>query len=351
MGRAARRKGADVAAWFNGRARKVTPARIEAFRRVLPNATVYAATSLEEARADAKALLEARPRLVFCGGGDGTVVVLLNLLRDAGCTSFPTIALFKLGTGNGWPSAVGAFGYSQTLEVLEGLPRTLPTQRFDLIETEGKLSVFAGIGWDATLVHDYHSNLARARETPLAGPIAGKLNEGLGGYLFSLFTRTVPGEIEQLVFKGRTRMKVEDLGGDALTLVKNQVVRVGTGKVLYEGAVSVGAAATEPYWGAKFKAFPHARRVPGCMNFRVYDRPVFEGVANMVNLWRGNRVAGMHDFFVTSIRVTLSRPMPFQIGGDVIGLREQMDFKVAAEKVDVLDWAAVRRRSHQSSSS
>ncbi len=115
--------------------------------------------------------------------------------------------------------------------------------------------MFAGIGWDATLVHDYHSNLARARKTPLAGPIAGKLNEGLGGYLFSLFTRTVPGEIEQLVFKGRT------------------------------------------------------------------------------------------------IRVTLSRPMPFQIGGDVIGLREQMDFKVAAEKVDVLDWTAVRRRSRQSSSS
>ena len=351
MGRASRRKGADVAAWFNGRARKVTPARIEAFRQAMPNATVYAATSLEEARADAAALLETKPRLVFCGGGDGTVVVLLNLLRDAGCTTFPTIALFKLGTGNGWPSAVGAIGYPQTIEILDALPKILPTQRFDLIETEGRLSVFAGVGWDATLVHDYHSNLAQARQTPLAGPLAGKINEGLGGYLFSLFTRTVPGEIGQLVFKGRTSMKVEDLGSDALTLVKNQVVRVDSGTVLYEGPVSVGAAATEPYWGAKFKAFPHARRVPGRINFRVYDRPVFEGVANMLNLWRGSRVAGMHDFFVSSIRVTLSRPMPFQIGGDVIGLRELMDFKVAAEKVDIVDWAAVRQRVRQSRSS
>lgn len=349
MGRAARRKGADVAAWFNAKARKVTPARIDAFRQVMPNATIYAATSLEQARADAKALVESRPRLVFCGGGDGTVVVLLNLLRDAGCTSFPTIALFKLGTGNGWPNAVGAFAYAQTLEVLDGLPKKLPTQRFDLIETENQLSVFAGVGWDATLVHDYHSNLAQARKTPLAGPIAGKLNEGVGGYLFSLFTRTVPAEISKLVFKGRTTMKVEDRGGDALTLKKNQVVRVDSGTVLFDGPVSVGAAATEPYWGAKFKAFPHARRVPGRLNFRVYDRPVFEGVANMVNLWRGRRVAGMHDFFVSSIRVTLSRPMPFQIGGDVIGLREQMDFKVANEKVDVLDWAAVRARYSKSS--
>ena len=37
--------------------------------------------------------------------------------------------------------------------------------------------------------------------------------------------------------------------------------------------------------------------------------------------------------------------MPFQIGGDVIGLREQMDFKVADETVDVLDWAAIAKRS------
>jgi len=343
MGRASRRKGAVVAAWFNGRARRVTPKRIEAFRRAMPNATIYAATSLEEARADARALVEARPTLVLCGGGDGTAVVLLNLLREAGCTRFPTLALLKLGTGNGWPNAVGAFGYTRTLEALARLPKTLPTQRFDLIETEGRLSVFAGVGWDATLVHHYHSNLAQARQTPIAGPLAGKLNEGVGGYLFSLFTRTVPSEIGQLVFKGRTTMRVEDLGGDALELVKNEVVRARGGKVLYDGPVSVGAAATEPYWGAKFKAFPHARRVPGRINFRVYDRPVFEGVANMLNLWRGSRVAGMHDWFVRAIRISLSRPMPFQIGGDVIGLREQMEFKVAAETVEVLDWAALRR--------
>lgn len=345
MGRASRRKGADVAAWFNGRARRVTPARIEAFRRAMPNATVYAATSLEEARADVKRLVKDKPRLVFCGGGDGTGVVLMNLLRDEGVSQFPTLGLFKLGTGNGWPSAVGAFGYTRTLSVIGSLPKELPTQRFNLVETEEKLSLFAGVGWDATLVHHYHSNLAEARQTPIAGPIAGKLNEGVGGYLFSLFTRTVPSEISQLVFKGRTKVTVEDLGGDALTMRDGEVVRAQSGKVLYRGPVSVGAAATEPYWGAKFKAFPYARRVPGRINFRVYDRPVFEGVANMVNLWRGSKVAGMHDFFVTALRLTLSRPMPFQIGGDVIGLREQMDFKVADETVDVLDWAAIAKRS------
>lgn len=345
MGRASRRKGAELAGWFNGRARKVTPARIEAFRRALPNATVYAPTSFEEARADAARLVKSRPRLVFCGGGDGTAVVVLNLLRDAGATDFPTLGLFKLGTGNGWPSAVGAVSYERTLPLLERLPKAPPTQRFDLIETEGRLSMFAGVGWDATLVRDYHSNLADARRTPIAGPLAGKLNEGVGGYLISLFTRTVPNELSQLVFTGRTRIRVEDRGGDALALVKGELVRAPSGKLLYEGPVSVGAAATEPYWGAKFKAFPHARRVPGRLNFRVYDRPVYEGVANMVNLWRGTKVPGMHDWFVSAVRITLSRPMPFQIGGDVIGLREEMDFRVADETVELVDWAALRRRA------
>jgi diacylglycerol kinase family enzyme len=348
MGRASRRKGADVAAWFNGRARRVTPARIEAFRRALPNATVYAATSLDEAREDARRLMRDRPRLVFCGGGDGTGVVLLNLLRDEGARDFPTLALLKLGTGNGWPSAVGAPGYERSLALGAALPKELPVQRFHLIETEGRLSLFAGVGWDATIVHNYHANLAQARATPLAGSLAGKLNEGVGGYLFSLFTRTVPAELSQLVFEGRTTVRVEDLGGNALALVKDEVVRARTGKVLYEGPVSVAAGATEPYWGAKFKAFPHARRVPGCFNFRVYDRPVYEGVARMIDLWRGTRVPGMHDFFVTALRITLSRPMPFQIGGDVVGAREQMDFTLARETVDVLDWAALRRQSRSS---
>lgn len=344
MGRASRRKRADVAAWFNVRARKVTNARVEAFRRAMPNVTVYAATSLEEAREDARRLVDDAPRLVFCGGGDGTGVVLLNLLRDEGLETFPTLALLKLGTGNGWPSAVGAPGFAHTLELCRALPRELPVQRFNLIETEGRLNLFAGVGWDATIVHNYHANLAQARRTPLAGPIAGKLNEGVGGYLFSLFTRTVPAEFSQLLFKGRTRVKVEDLGGDALTLVKDEVVRARTGKLLYEGPVSVAAAATEPYWGAKFKAFPHARRVPGCFNLRVYDRPVYEGVARMVDLWRGSRVPGMHDFFATSVRISLSRPMPFQIGGDVVGARDRMDFTIARETVDVLDWAALKAR-------
>ena len=68
----------------------------------------------------------------------------------------------------------------------------------------------------------------------------------------------------------------------------------------------------------------------------------------MVDLWRGTRVPGMHDFFVTALRISLSRPMPFQIGGDAVGAREQMDFTLAHETVDVLDWAALRRHSRSS---
>jgi hypothetical protein len=38
--------------------------------------------------------------------------------------------------------------------------------------------------------------------------------------------------------------------------------------------------------------------------------------------------------------MTFSRPMPFQIGGDGVGLREQIEYRVAKETVPLVDWRA-----------
>ena len=117
-----------------------------------------------------------------------------------------------------------------------------------------------------------------------------------------------------------------------------------TQTTLYEGPMSIGATGIEPYWGSKFMAFPHATAVPGRMNFRVYDRHVLTGVNNMFNLWRGKELPGMHDWWVTFVRLHLSRPMAFQVGGDVMGTREVIDFKMAAETVELIDWSVVAQQ-------
>lgn len=336
-------RGAHVAAWFNGRAKRVTPARVQRLQRELPEARVYASSSLDEARAFAAELVRDPPRLLLCGGGDGTIVTLLNLLREAGATEFPTIALLPLGTGNGWPIAVGARRYEKTLPHLPRLAEAPPTRRFHLIEVEGRLCHFTGMGWDATLLHDYKRNLEKRENQLVGGRAAAHASKGVWGYLYSLFRLTVPGELQRHR-EGRTQLRLENLGEPARVWSHGHAVPFA-GDTLYEGPMSVAACGTEPYWGAAFKAFPRAYAVPGRLNFRVYDQHVLIGVNNMFKLWRGDDLPGMHDFFVTKVRLHVSRPMPFQVGGDVVEPREVLDIALAKETVDLVDWTALSSAS------
>jgi hypothetical protein len=77
---------------------------------------------------------------------------------------------------------------------------------------------------------------------------------------------------------------------------------------------------------------------------------VLVGVNNMFKLWRGDELPGMHDWFVTKVRLHVSRPMPFQVGGDVVAPREVLDVALARETVDLVDWAAVSGRATGSAS-
>ena len=46
----------------------------------------------------------------------------------------------------------------------------------------------------------------------------------------------------------------------------------------------------------------------------------------------------MHDWFTTGVRMTFSRPVPLQIGGDAVGMRQSVDFRYAGRDVAMLDW-------------
>jgi len=102
--------------------------------------------------------------------------------------------------------------------------------------------------------------------------------------------------------------------------------------------VSVGAATTVPKWGYGFRAFPFAGKKPGFINVRIYGGGVLETARSAVSLWRGTHTKGMHDWFATAVRMRFSRPMPFQIGGDAIGEREEIVLRAARERVRAVDW-------------
>jgi hypothetical protein len=44
---------------------------------------------------------------------------------------------------------------------------------------------------------------------------------------------------------------------------------------------------------------------------------------------------------LTRCRAVFSREVPFQIGGDRLGMRADVEYRLAEESIDLLDWRAL----------
>ncbi|MGZ6142524.1 MAG: diacylglycerol/lipid kinase family protein [Myxococcales bacterium] len=334
-----------IAALLNGRARKVTPAVVRAMERALPGCTVLVSGDLEQARRHVRTLIAEKPEVVLSGGGDGAVIHLLNLWREEGGGPFPEVGILRLGTGNGWARALGAPEFFKHVKRLRGLKGPLPSQQFDLVETEGHLCHFAGVGWDARIINDYQRNLDKRSAQLIGSRFASWLHKGVRGYLYSVARLTIPEEAMLLYRQGQPEVVLEvEKGSDAYTLDETgQPTKLPGAHRLYEGPVSIGAASTTPEFGYGVRAFPFCQAVPGHINVRIYAQSVLQAVRNAPRLWRGAwPQKGMYDWFAKSVRMRFSRPMPFQIGGDPMGEREEIALAVARETVRVVDWHALQ---------
>lgn len=341
-------QGEGVAVLFNARAKQVTAEAVRAMRRALPKALVLVSEDFAQARRHAKAITDAKPWLFVPAGGDGSVVRGLNLLREAAPHKpFPALGILKMGTGNAWANIAGASDYYTAVKRLPTLRKPLPTTRFELVEVENTLCPFAGVGWDAQLVNAYYRNLDARSSQLLGSALASKLHKGMYGYLHSLFTIMIPEEIVAQQRYGAAQVLVENLGDEAYTIdARGELERWlprgdASPQKLYEGPVRVAGASTSPELGFHFKAFPFARKKPGWLNVRVYEAATLEATRRMLDLWTGKHpLPGMHDWFVQGVRMRFSRPMPFQIGGDGLGERDELVLRLAPESVDLVDWGA-----------
>jgi diacylglycerol kinase family enzyme len=75
------------------------------------------------------------------------------------------------------------------------------------------------------------------------------------------------------------------------------------------------------------------------MNVRVYDQKALRAMRDIPKLWRGHHpLRGMHDWFAKEVRMTFSRPMPLQIGGEAIGSRLTVEYRASPRQVAAVDW-------------
>jgi diacylglycerol kinase family enzyme len=301
--------------------------------RQLPGASVRLTKSTREIDAWLKAL--PRPRAVLAAGGDGTAVALINALArvTAPDEAFPVVGILPLGTGNGWAHALGAPKLHHCLDVLARTPGVLPSRRYGLLEVEGTLAHFAGSGWDAMILDDYRKQLEITK-----GP-GRRLSRSLYGYLTATLLRTAP----KALFSGNPRVLIENLGDEVFVLDRDgkprRLVGAGLGAVLYDAPAGAAAAATCPEFGYRLRAFPFADRMPGFVHVRVFDRGPVGALASIPGLWKGTHpLRGMHDWLVKHVRMTFSRPVSLQIGGDAYGMRRTIEFRAADREVRMVDW-------------
>ena len=244
----------------------------------------------------------------------------------------PTVGLLPLGTGNGWAHALGAPKLHRCLDILARSPAALPTHRSGLIDVEGTLAHFAGSGWDAMILEDYKLQLQRVR-----GP-GRRLSKSVYGYMSAALLRTIP----KVLIHGNPRLTIENLGEVVYAFAPDgrpHKLAVDRGAILYEGPVGVSSVGTCPEFGYRFKAFPFAERIPGFMNVRVFARGVVGAIASIGSLWRGAYpLSGMYDWLATHVRMTFSRPMPLQVGGDAWGTRREVEYRAASRIIRMVDW-------------
>jgi diacylglycerol kinase family enzyme len=278
------------------------------------------------------------PRAILAAGGDGTAVALLNAMHHVFGDNFPTVGALPLGTGNAWAHALGARKLATCVAALARTPGPLPSRKYTLLSCDGTVTFFAGMGWDAEVLNDYRAQLAGT-----VGPLH-RLNKSVYGYLSAMVTRTAP----KALLLGAPTVRLENLGSHAYRLMASgaleRVPNLERGTLLYEGPASVAGCATCPEYGFRFRAYPHAERFPGLMNIRICDQKPLVAMRGLHHIWAGaHPLPGMYDWFADHVRMTFSRPSPLQIGGEAMGLRQTVEYKVLPNTINAVDWRGLNR--------
>jgi len=320
---------------LNRNARAVSDRLVEKLASVVPAGDLFLSRTIEDASVFARTIARRGYGQVFLGGGDGTLVMTMNLLRQHARSeglTMPTIGVLKLGTGNAMATALGAMDpMVDVSHVLQHGPST--TRQVDFVETDdGVLTPFAGMGYDGAVLNDYVWLKERAKHHPVSRALA----ETVGGYLGAMLLKSVPNELSA----PKTTLRIRS-NHDAFfmrpTPRGDVEERIPAGTVLFEGRAATACVGSGPVLGYGFAKFPFAMQKTGHVQLRVVGAPIPSILANLYpSVWKGTwRHQRLLDFMVQDVEVESDRPLPYEIGGDAAGEKTHLKFKVSSEPVSM----------------
>ncbi|MCS6797775.1 MAG: hypothetical protein NZ898_04470 [Myxococcota bacterium] len=320
----------------NGNARRADADLVAVLDEIVASGDLFVSRSLDEGREIARLVVERGYPTVLTGGGDGTFTQTVTwIVREAERRGVPPprFGLLRLGTGNALAWVVGA-GRDRRRGVLQDLLRLRDagSRSLRLLDVEGTLTMFAGVGVDAVaLLHFAQVKRAFARV-----PLLRRVATGGIAYTVSIVGRTLP---EYLV-RPRHRVRVVNEGADAYFLdAQGRPVRtIAPGEIVFEGTCRMVCASTIPYWGFGARIFPFAEEREDRFSLRIVDIDSLDVVRHIRDIWSGRyRSERLHDVLAERVTVELEQPVALQVGGEAVGERRRVCFALHPRPIRVVD--------------
>jgi diacylglycerol kinase (ATP) len=224
-------------------------------------------------------------------GGDGSLGVAYNVL--AGRTD---VALGYLPAGFGNATRHLLHLPATPEEQAEVLARG-EARPIDLVAADGRLALFAGVGWDALVARRYAAAGARK----------------LAGWATAV-ARSVP----DLWRRPRVEVRAD-------------------GWLVHRGPMELLVAGTTPFYGRGLRVNPGARPDAGVMTVRVYPGPA-PRLALEAARWAAGAApqAERVDATRVEVRAIDGAELPMQADGDVIGSRPSWTFEIRPAAVRMI---------------
>jgi diacylglycerol kinase family enzyme len=308
----------------NGNARRLRGRARARLERVLPGAVRFT-DSLDDARTVIRAEIRRGVDLLVLGGGDGTVVMGLTLIGEA-CRGAgrpePAIGILRLGSGNAIADSMGAG--EDIVEDLERLVRGGGTRKtVPMIDVLGVRAPFVGMGVDAQLLEDQEAVGRVVDRVPIARTLLG----GASRYALSVALRSVP----RFAAGERPNAVVTNLGAPAIEMERAGATgrKEPAGSVLWQGACTLVAGATIPFFGFGLKMFAFAGSQTGKFHLRCGNAGLFEMMRKAPAAFRGDYFSdNVTDYLCDRISVKLDRDTAIEAGGELLGRRNHVELSI-----------------------
>ena len=311
---------------MNGSARRVRGRLRAKLERAAPG-NVRITSSLEQARDVVRAEIARGLDLIVLGGGDGTVVMGLALIAEA-CRGRakpePAIGILRLGSGNAIADTVGASD-----DPVDDLARLMAGEgswrKVPMLDVLGVRAPFFGIGVDAQLLEDQEAVGRIVDRVPGAKRLVG----GATRYALSVATRSIP----RFATAKRPNAVVTNLGSPALEMSREGPTgrTLPAGTVMWNGAVTLVAGATIPFFGFGLKMFAFAGSHAGRFHLRCGDVGLFEILRKTPAAFRGEYFSdNVRDFLCERVSIELDRDAAVEAGGELLGKRRRVELAIGA---------------------